>query len=537
VRELLRAAGILAVLDDGTLDAVAQGATTRRLAPGDWLFNEGDEADFLAVVLSGRLEVCVTESTGGPSRRIGPGGTVGELGVLTDRPRSASVRALRDTELAIVPASLFEQVLLAHPQVAVVLARSLASDLRASQPVPSAPRADTVLVFLPAEPGGQAIELGRAVAAALGRNGRRVATLDGADRSSSSAELLDRAEADNELVVLIAADRAGEWASFCERAADRRVLVSDADHRVLEAVDGCDVVVRRAKAGVTVHGVPRARHVASVDRPWSIERLARRLSGRGVGLVLSGGGARGLAHIGVVERLVEAGVHIDRIGGCSMGALVAVSHASGASAADMRSVIKAQFERRWLGDVRIPGAAMLRARSAANAVSRFFAGTILEDLELESFTVSTDLATGVLVVHRTGPAGDAIAASMAVPGLFPPVRHDGHVLVDGGVLDNLPVDVMADAEPGPVIAVDVMRRWTADGRAPGVVDAIARSMVVGGQQRTEVNRSRADVLLSPEVAGVGFLDFDRMETAVEAGRRAADAALEEMDQLGVGAGR
>jgi predicted acylesterase/phospholipase RssA len=231
--------------------------------------------------------------------------------------------------------------------------------------------------------------------------------------------------------------------------------------------------------------------------------------------------------VGVVERLREARIPIDRIGGCSIGAFVAMMFALGWPAEKMETLCRAELlRRRGFADFRLPRVAILKARRAGEMLERVFQSTLMEALPLDAFTVSADLVTGELVVHRQGFVRDAVAASMAVPGLVAPVIQGGRSLVDGGVLDNLPVDVMAEDEEGPIIAVDVMRRPGADPHhLPGVVETISRAMVLGGWQRVERNRELADVVIAPEVERIGFLDFDRLDEAVAAGRRSVDAVL------------
>jgi predicted acylesterase/phospholipase RssA len=248
-----------------------------------------------------------------------------------------------------------------------------------------------------------------------------------------------------------------------------------------------------------------------------------------------------MAHVGVIERLVEAGVPLDRVGGCSAGSFAAGLLALQRSPAEMIEICREELaEHHPFTDFTVPREALIRGRKAMAMLTRVFGETRIEELPVSMFAVSADLATGTLVTHRQGLLRDAVAASMSIPGFAPPIHADGQLLVDGGLLDNLPVDVMAATGEGPVIAVDVMREFPlpdamgagpARGRVfrdlvgPGIVSTIARSMVLGGWQRAEQNRRQADVLISPAVDEIGLFEFDRLDDAVAAGRRAADAAL------------
>ena len=161
--------------------------------------------------------------------------------------------------------------------------------------------------------------------------------------------------------------------------------------------------------------------------------------------------------------------------------------------------------------------------------------------------------SGDLVVHRQGPLFEAVGASMCLPGVFAPVPRDDHLLVDGGVLNNLPVQPMAGMAEGPVIAVDVTaqflppearaprrrrpraREWSSRARRavvgvdtplPSLKETLTRAIGIGSVDAVEVARRRADLLITPETGVVGLLDFERIDHMVELGRRAARAAID-----------
>jgi NTE family protein len=187
------------------------------------------------------------------------------------------------------------------------------------------------------------------------------------------------------------------------------------------------------------------------------ERLARLIMGRAVGLVLSGGGARGLAHVGVVKALREAGVPLDLVGGTSMGAIVAACLAVEWDDVELTQRLRRAFvEANPLRDYTLPFVALVRGRVMASLLRDAFGGTRIEDLWRPFFCLSTNLSSGRAVVHREGPLWRALRASAAIPGVLPPVIEAGEVLVDGGVINNLPIDVMRGLGRGPVIAVDVV---------------------------------------------------------------------------------
>ena len=277
---------------------------------------------------------------------------------------------------------------------------------------------------------------------------------------------------------------------------------------------------------------PRTHHVITSGAGFraGIERAARRLTGRSLGLVLSGGGARGLAHIGALAALADAGFVFDRIGGCSMGSFIAAMAALGHDADEIEATCSRELVRRSpFNDYTLPRVSLIRARKAGVMLDRVFGSARMESLERPLYTVSADLISSLVVVHRRGPIFEAVGASMNLPGLVPPLRRNGRLLVDGGVLNNLPVDHMAESNEGPIVAVDVVRRVDAgesEQPLPSITETLARATVLGSVERAERNRALALVLVTPEVQGIALREWSALAAAVEAGRRAAEETLE-----------
>jgi NTE family protein len=478
----LRDVALFAALPDAARGQLAAAGARRALAAGDWLFRAGEPGPCVYVVVSGRLEVVGDD--GSVLREVARGGAVGELALLTGEPRSASVRARRDSELLEVSASAFDAVLRRDPGLSLPVARHLAGQLRASRSL--APEGPPPVPTTIAVAGRAPADFAAALARELGRLGTvEVLGEEKAGEPPGWAGVVDRAEADGAQVLLVAGGD-GEWARFCRRQADRVVEVGE-----------------------------RAPDPAP---------LARRLAGRAVGVVLSGGGARGLAHIGALDALVEAGVTIDRVGGCSMGALIGAQFALGRPPDEIRERCRDELVRRNpLGDYAVPRIALTRGRRGRAMLDRLLGGARIEDLPRDFFCVSSDLVAGTLAVHRAGPLADAVAASVALPGIVPPVRLGDRVLVDGGVLDNLPVAEMAATGEGPVIAVDVTARFPAPGEAarPGIRETLLRTLVLGSSDTAAAAQAHADVTIEPDVSGIGMLDFARLDELVERGRAAA----------------
>jgi NTE family protein len=198
----------------------------------------------------------------------------------------------------------------------------------------------------------------------------------------------------------------------------------------------------------------------------------------------------------------------------------------------MRDRCRAELVRRTpFNDYTLPRVSLIRSRKAGRMLDRVFGDTIVEELPVSFFTVSADLLASRTVVHRRGPLVEAVGASMSIPGLVPPLSRPGRLLVDGGVLNNLPVDVMFADDEGPIVAVDVIRRVEeAQGSAspplPSIMETLSRATVLGSVERAERNRRLADLVITPEVQDVALREFSALERASARGYEAMCEGLE-----------
>lgn len=525
---------------------VAAEAQRRVLPAGGWLFRQGDVADALFVVASGCLEIVV--ELPGPPHVVGTllrGNVVGELALISRGSRSASLRARRDTVVLEITRQRFDELVRRDARFTSALLELLGEKLSRTETLQEAPpAAPRVWCVLAADPSARRLlpQLRTMLHDAV-RPLARVQVLASQDGDDAHrAAVLDRAEADNDVVILAVDDDDDGWARFARRQADRVLLVTDpAVGPPAVAGDGDDE--QSLVTDIVFLGAPPSRVLPSwqsyasavrhrldvqLSDETGVRRLARRLLGRATGVVLSGGGARGLAHIGVLAGLAEADWEIDRIGGTSMGAFVAALHAMGLSPSAMQQLCRTELvERRPFRDVTVPRTALVKGRAARLMLSRVFGARHIEQLPLDYFCVSADLVAAESVVHRHGPVASAVTASMAVPGWMPPVASGERLLVDGGLLDNLPIDVMAATREGPVVAVDVMGRFPTarDGRLPRLFDTLARSTTLGSWRWIAESRAQAKLVIAPTLSGIGLTDFAALDRAVALGREAALRAV------------
>ncbi len=553
VQELLDAIPLFAVIEAGARAELAERLRPIRLAAGDPLFRRGDEADALYVVRSGRLEIVLDGPDGSEEvlRALGPGGVAGELAILSGGVRSASIRCRRDAELLRLAREDVDAVLEAHPAAGSAIARVLAGQLQRARVLDDEPaRIATSIAIVPLTTAAEAAAIDAGIHAEL-RRLRRCALVDrsdagtraDADAGRALAETLDRCERGHDLVLVrTEPSRDPAWTRECLVQSDRVVLVvSDVPGELPadeERLTGHDVVLLRPANTPEMQRLldrlaPRTTQRVSADAGGAdVARLARRLGSRSVGLVLSGGGARALAHVGVIEELVGAGIAIDRVAGASMGAFVGALLAGGMDPAEIDARCYEEWVRRSpLTDYRIPRHSLLRGAKARAMLERNLPG-LIEDMPLPFWCVSTDMIAAELVVHRRGEIATAVGASMCVPGIGPPVALGDRLLVDGGVLDNLPVSRMAAEGEGPLIACDVTQpeqRSLAPGESlpvPSLMDTMMRLMLLGTTDTEADARRYADLVIVPDHAGVGRTEFHLLDRMRDSGRRAAAAALE-----------
>ncbi len=551
---LLRNVPVLAGLPDALLEDVAGQLSRVTVRAGRWILREGEVADSVFIVASGRVEVVDERPPETLIRILRRGSVLGELALLRAGTRSASARARRDTELLELPRAAFEALIQQAPSFALGLTRAMGAQLASSHtPVAYAPTPHTIAV-VGIDPAAPVADVTAELAEALSAHGS-VAQLNGGELAA-----IDRAEREVDRVILCAGDDPEDsWSRTCLHDSDLVVALTSGrpERRWLEhaaALQGCELIVLGSGVDDETLAALRPREVqviatGSIHRS-AIEATARRLAGRSLGLVLSGGGARALAHLGALEELTAAGLRFDRVAGVSLGSLVGATVAMGLTPQEVYEAFERSFRATNPShDFTVPAYSLLRGTRARRLLDDVFGTRRIEELPLRFFCVSCDLTEREPVIHRTGPVVDAVYPSFAIPGVFPPVaRPDGRLLVDGGVLDNLPVETMARTGEGPVIAVDVtggmgrfqrsrrpglerlarpLRRLLTGSEAevPGLAETIVRTLTVGSVDTVAAARLHADLVITPHVDGIGLTEWGAIDRVREIGRQAAREAL------------
>lgn len=554
----LRTLGFFQRFSDEVIKEIASRARWYSLPGGEILFTEGSTPSAVYFVLSGRL-VVVRGGSGGEEvvGYVRAGEPVGEMALLSGEVHSGSVFALRDTEIAALDTSEAARLFAREAEFAGAVARIVLARARRPGAAQNAPK---VMALISTSPSIDLEMHAKAILKTIERYGRRAIWI--ADPAAATAvAAFDAIERSHDVILLTARVGDSFEYKFALRHADRFFIFARRDARpprpfLLDPTETSqaqnfrlvDLVMLQEgeRSGSIVDWVDAidADRAFQVSGPRTEARLARAMAGSSIGLVLSGGGARAYAHVGAVRALRERGVVVDFVGGTSMGAIIAACVAMGWSDVEIERRIRDGFvASNPLGDHVLPVVALTRGARVEERLRRHFGDVMIEDLEIPFFCVSTDLAAGASRVHRRGRLADALRASIALPGILPPVADQESLLVDGAIMNNFPTDLMAGFHRGLTIGVDVAVAerlapslfvnppgfidWVlANGlrSAPPIVSLLMRAATVR-QELRHADRP-ADILIEPKVVGVDLRDWRKYEIAVADGYRETIAALD-----------
>lgn len=563
---------LLGEIPASSLSSLLQAMEIQYLRAGEALYRQGEPGDSMHILVSGRLQVEVAYADGAKTIVAfpKPGDVVGEMAVFSGEPRAATIVALRDSALGIIRRSAFDEIASCHPQAFFNVSRVIISRLRGARDRVARRSGATIVVLTALHETTDISEFSTRLRLAFLRLGS-VLILDGIgarkrlleSRFDDYGRLLDEMEGNYRFIVLIADRHPSPWTGICRGYADRVLLVADsnasrditeqerwffsADNVELHAARMDLVLVHQAgkspqstRAWLSARPKVTMHHHVCLSRNEDFERIARIIAGCSISLVLAGGGARGFAHLGVIRALHESGVSIDAIGGTSFGALAATGLARGLGDTAAQEELRLAFSRRDpLGDYTIPVMSLVRGEYL-NRILRDHLPMDIEDLWLPYFSVSSNLSTNGVRVHESGPLWKAIRASVSLPAILPPVLDAGDVLIDGGVLNNLPVDVMRERMDGPILAVDLtiqpqgkkaavqipsaldfIKSRLLPGRtsldAPTVSRVILQVTTLASRKEVQSARKLADLYLNPPVERFDLLDWDRMREIADTG--------------------
>ena len=635
------------------------------------IHHQGDESDAIYIVLNGRLRSILEKANGEMSvtGEYGQGESVGELEVMTESPRPATLHAIRDTEIAKFPKSLFNSLAMEHPGITIKISKIIAHRMRSliedpffeqgmekGKPTANKTTSSTLnlrtVAILPVTAGVPVVEFGSRLHAALTQIGvvNGVTSLNQAaifnhlgrhafskmGKLKLSQYLADLEERYGMLLYIADTNVNSPWTQTCISQADCILLVGLAEgspsigeyERFLLGmkttsrkelvllhverysppgltrkwlrnrmwINGGHHHIQMAAFHNTAGAEPLAHHqirrigtalkqrvqvlqaeiqkytsrrvrqtpLYSASTPFKgdFHRLARRLCGKSVGLVLGGGGARGIAHIGIIRALEESGIPIDIIGGTSIGAFIGALYARDADVVPMYGRAKKFAGRmgsmwRFALDLTYPSASYTTGHEFNRGIFKTFGQSMMEDFWLQFYCNTTNISRSRMEVHDSGYVWRYVRASMSLAGLIPPLCDDGCMLLDGGYIDNLTVAHMKSLGADTIIAVDVgslydridqnfgdslsgfwalLNRWNPFSlfpNPPTLSEIQARLAYVSSVDALERAKTMPGVLyLRPPIDPFGTLDFGRFEEIYKAGYVYAKGVFEELKREG-----
>jgi NTE family protein len=558
-------------LTDSEIEIISKMIVLRELKGNDILFNEGDKADGAYVLISGRLLVYTTDSEGNRKELavLSRGVTVGELGVITGEPRTASVMALRDSLLVHLSMMTSGRLIQMYPKMVVNISRSLVSRLtggsRRTNTVPSR------LFVMSASPTIDIEEFVQKLYPTISSSvdvacvtpntiESMTGIADVTDISISDKEnyainlALDEQELKHKMTILQGTKNHTEWNSRCIRQSDDILLLIDADSKVIDygIMDSLKGLHVRP---VLVHSENNTKPKGSADilntlksQRWhhvrknsleDLERLVRHILGKSVGLVLSGGGARGLSHLGVFKAIKELNIPIDLIGGTSSGALmaslIALNWETDYTLARARKTALSNptNDYSWL-----PFVSVLRGNKFTDILDEYFGGMTIEDFWIPFFCVSSSISKAREVIHTRGSIHSALRASIAIPGVYSPVIIDGEYHVDGGVMNNMPIDSMQSFGAGNIVAVELYSSQYSPGvrttlptgwqylfeklkgnqePIPTSIPTVIECTSLGSSYKAKMNVPHVDIHIQTTMSTYGLLDWRKFDSLVADG--------------------
>lgn len=559
------------------------------------LFEKGEAGESMYILVNGLLQAVTTDENGAQRviGRITQGEIAGEMAIITGEKRAASVYAVRESDLVRLSRESFEEISRQYPRIMMEITRILVNRLKNIYAPQSRGYSSVTMAVVPVHDNRLAADCAARLEKAFSKIGttrvinagvlsdqfgiKDIAQVPENDpRSIGLIAWLEEQERTHSFVIYQAERERSTWTDRCLSHADQVLYIADFKHShssggiLKDAVDG---KAQKQAAGakkviVFIHDseteIPRGTgglvsslqvsgfHHIRKQKQADFERLARIVSNRAIGLVLGGGGAKGIAHIGVIRALEEAGIPIDMVGGSSIGSIIGGMYAMGRSHDEMIRLSRKMFiEIDPLHEYTLPLISLLRSKRALKMAEAAFGDTWIEDLWINYFCISCNLSRSAVRVHREGPVGDATRASSSLPGIAVPVLFDNEVHVDGGVINNLPGDVMRQ-QCGTVIVVQLgsvldsktgfdefpspwkllfnkLVPFTKSMDVPNILDILMSTIGAGSTMHTKRVMESADLCLVPPVDHVGMLAFKKLNKIADIGYRYTKEVIGKID--------
>lgn len=546
------------------------------LENGTLLFNQGDYSDSIYVLTEGRL-VATLNLPNGDIRIVGlidPGEIVGELGAISDQPRSLSVRAIEESHLLKLSKTKFQQLAKKYPKLLYEIVYFLTARSHRLIELLSE-KTYRHISILPANDNFGMQDFVELIKNNFNKY-ERCSTLIIENDFQETPESLQKlhtiiaeSERAHKGLVFILFNTQSSIANICLRKSNSILIVNEDqnpdksfDKKIFKLLNEDNRSQLNHKEFLLIHSqkktnYPETRfwfnnydfninyHMAT-DSPTDIAKALRLITGTALGLVLGGGGAKTWAEIGALKAIEEMAIQIDSYGGTSAGGIISAAKIIfedfDVILEKILYITNAVRRPFALKNLTLPLISILNGKNITYSLQEVFGDIYIEDLSEPFFTVSSNLSTGQVSVHRFGPLWFKLRATCAIPGIVPPVTINDQIHVDGGVLNNLPVDVMRDGMmySGKIIAVSVSNRGVAgesyntkyniplilplmnslgislgisgkEYKIPPFFDTFLNSLLLGSSKQEYLNSMEADILIAPSLQGYTMLSIKQIQ--------------------------
>ncbi len=542
----LRRIPFFSKLPDTELQAISDRLYRERYLKGQTIFSEGAEGDALYLIESGQVQVV----TGPPDNEkvlayLGPGNFFGEMALLLEEPRTATIRVVIDSEVWVLRKNDLQALLNEYPVMTLQMSRELSRRLvETSRMVAQPPEYNLVAVV-----GDKVSELAMSLAR---QTGQRVMLYDmgGPTLNLAKEKALHAAGVtvlDTQSSTYLRRGGLAETLGFLAEKFDW-VLMSGS----LQKPEITAKAMELADVGILLDCEPtpwivqssRGKLWHSTTDQLALDRLARRISQRVVGLALSSGGARGIAHIGVLRVLEEAGIPIDMIAGTSAGALFGSLYAAGLGldevAAFALDLPKKILLKGRLWDFQIPPkSGLIWGRKTTRYIDQVLGSRTFADLTIPMYIVAADILTGQEIVFDKGPVAPAVRASISMVGVFAPAQVEDRFLIDGGAVNPLPASVLVQRGANIIIGCSVIAGFEDEIRLKGATSGknvnffavLTRHMALMEREIIKTRMGPVDVLVHPRIETFTTMDYDKAAKLIRVGEKAAQEALPKIQKL------
>lgn len=536
-------------LSPETLLAISAKLQMVHFEHGDVVFVENSLGDSMYLIESGQVKVTISTGTGQERviNYLGPGNFFGEMALLLNQRRTATVTVTIDADFWVLRKVDMDDLLIDHPEIALQITKELSR--RLSDVVTESTRRPGY--NLTCVIGSTVCKLAEAIYTITKQ---KVVVLD-----VTGQNLVDQAgmEFQRDTLTILEAMETSTSESLVETVA----ILADGFDWVLIALspeynEVNAKAVQIAKAAVLCnvsepewlaeHCDSPIFHCNGTDK--ELGRTARKVTHRVVGLALSSGGARGIAHIGVLDVLEKANIPIDMIVGTSAGALFGGLYAAGKSVAELidfaQNLTKLIELKSGLWDLKLslPWNGLIKGNSTLKYLDKQFNHATFADTEIPFYVVAADVFSGEEIVFEQGSLAEAVRASIGMIGIFSPYQLENHYLIDGGAVNPVPASILAEKGANIIIASNVIpsieeerarERISAkrEPEHPNFLGVLSSMMAIMEREIVKTRMSPVDVLIKPKVHVYTAMDYDRADDFLTLGREAAQQELSLIQQI------